>query len=319
MRKEFTAISAFSTILAFTAGIVLCMQISQLKSQPSVEISAPALWAVEAAIFGSAVYLWRSRVTFSGWILGIAGLIGVRVALGSGAGVMLAIMRNTADVSACLAETSGLAPHMCAIIFALMVCYPLRAFLPLRPLENRLKGRRFAESAAVRSATMGAENGDRGLLIVTVKDRRPGDKQPPRPAQEMPVPHAVLASEIEGEVELPLKTLLALFPEDVLTDRALALGESESVAIPIDFIYPQLREAQVAFSVGDLRNWLPPSVRKALVHPGDSDLELENTLVSLPLELVVPQLPAEALELPPPSPPAWAEVEAAETVVFATI
>jgi len=33
----------------------------------------------------------------------------------------------------------------------------------------------------------------------------------------------------------------------------------------------------------------------------------------------VPALPAEVLELPPPSPPAWAELPDPESVVFATV
>jgi hypothetical protein len=35
--------------------------------------------------------------------------------------------------------------------------------------------------------------------------------------------------------------------------------------------------------------------------------------------LIVPQLPPEALELPPSSPPVWARVDVEERVVFATV
>ena len=320
MRKEFTAIGAFSTILAFIAGAVLCMQVSQMKAQAGVEISAPVLWAVEAAVFGTAVYVWQSQVTVAGWILGIAGLTGVRLALVSAAGLMLAVMQETANVAACLQETSQLPPRACAMAFALMVCYPLRTFLPLRAVEIRRKGKGFAESAAVKSAALGVEDADRGLLIVTVKDRASAARQSPRPGPEGLVPDVFAAPGIEGEIELPLSTLLALFPEDILTDRALALGDTESMAIPLEVVHPQLKEARVVFSVTDLRSLLPAAVRKALVQSSDSDLEVENTLVSLPLELIVPQLPLEVLELPPPSPPPWAgaEMKAGEGVVFAT-
>ena len=319
MRKEFTAISAFSTVLAFTAGAVLCMQVSQMQAQPGADISVPVLWAIEAAVFGTAVYVWQSQVTVPGWILGIAGLIGIRTALVSVAGLMLAVMQETANVAASLQETSQLMPRICAMVFALMVCYPIRVFLPMRAVEIRRRGRGFADSAAVKSATAGAEEGDRGLLIVTVKDRASMGRKQPRPTPAEAIADLTPAAGIEGDVELPLSSVLALFPEDIVTDKALALSDTGSMGIPFDVIHPQLKEAQVVFSVADLRNWLPPAVRKSLVQSSDSDLEVENTLVLLPLESIVPQLPPEALELPLPSPPPWAEVEAAESIVFAKI
>jgi len=318
MRQDFTAISAFSTVLAFIAGAVLCMQVSQMEAQAGADISMPVLWAVEAALFGTAVYVWQSRVTVAGWLLGIAGLIGVRVALVSAAGLMSAVMQETANVGVCLEETSQLLPRACAVVFALMVCYPLRVFLPLKAVEIRRRGRGFADSAAVKSATAEADDGDRGLLIVTVKDRTSTGTKAPRPTSREPIPNLMAAPGLEGEIELPLSTVLALFPEDILTDKALALGDTVSMSIPIDVIHPQLKEAQVVFSMADFRNWLPPVMRKALVQSGDSNIEVENTLVLLPLELIVPQLTPEALELPPPSPPPWAEVGTAESVVFAT-
>jgi hypothetical protein len=276
------------------------------------------LWAIEAAVFGTAVYVWQSQVTVPGWILGIAGLIGIRTALVSVAGLMLAVMQETANVAASLQETSQLMPRICAMVFALMVSYPVRVFLPIRAMEVQRRGRGFADSAAVKSATAGAEEGDRGLLIVTVKDRASAERKHPRPASEGPMADFMPAPGIEGAVELPLSSVLALFPEDILTDKALALSDTGSIAIPWDVIHPQLKEAQVVFSVADLRSWLPPAVKKALVQSSDSDLEVENTLVLLPLESIVTQLLPEALELPSPSPPPWAAVEAAEGIVFAT-
>jgi hypothetical protein len=124
--------------------------------------------------------------------------------------------------------------------------------------------------------------------------------------------------DIEGEIELPASAVLALLPEELATDKALAIGEAQTVTIPLHVVHPQLREGQVLFTVGELRSMLPPAVRKALVQPSDSDPEMENIPVSLPLEHVVPQLPAEALELPAASPPDWAEVDETEKIVFAT-
>jgi hypothetical protein len=318
MRKGFSTVSAMSVLIAFTAGVVLCMQVSQVKTSTGSEIAGPVLWVVEVALFGTAVLAWRSGVSFAGWMLGIVGLAMVRVALVSGGSVVLAIEQETTNMGPALRQTSTFLPRMCAVGFTLMACYPLRVFLPVRDMEPRRRGAK--ESVAGRAGGAG-EDSDRGLLIVTVKDRAAASVDGPKSELRIHSPAGILPSIalIEGEIDLPLSTVLALLPENLITDRALALGDTETMTIPYEVILPQLREAQVVFSVAELRAWVPLSVRKALVQPADSDIETENGLVSLPLELIVPQLPPEALELPPPSPPVWARVDAEERVVFATV
>lgn len=318
MRKEFTAISAFSTLIAFTAGAVLCMQIANLKLTVGWGISPPVLWALEAAIFSLSVYLWRGGVSFLGWLLGIAGLFVFRIAVTSSAGLGLALMRENPNMTSMLQETSSIVPRLCAALFALMVCYPLRVLLPLRQLELGGRRRQFGDNAAAKSAR--GEEGDRGLLIVTVKDRAAGAGES-RAKTEARVPQLGITSSamMEGDIALPLSTILSLLPDHLVTNQALALSDSQAVTIPLSVIHPQLKEAQVVFSVADLRAWLPPLVRKAIVQPSESDIEIENGLVSLPLELIVPQLPPDALQLPAPSPPTWAELQESERVVFARI
>jgi len=318
MRKGFTAVSAMSVLIAFTAGVVLCMQVSQVKTTTGAGIAGPVLWVVEVALFGTAVLAWRSGVSFAGWMLGIAGLAIVRVALVSGGSVVLAIEQETSNMGPALRQTSAFLPRMCALGFTLMVCYPLRVFLPVRDTEPL---RRSARESIARRVGAAAEEGDRGLLIVTVKNRAAASAEGPKSEVKIHNPAGIPPSvaHIEGEIDLPLSTVLALLPEDLVTDRALALSDTETMTIPYEVILPQLREAQVVFSVAELRGWVPLPVRKALVQPADSDIETENGLVSLPLGLIVPQLPPEALELPPPAPPAWARVDVEERVVFATV
>ncbi len=320
MRKEFTAISAFSTLIAFTAGAVLCMQIANLKLTVDWAISPPVLWAFEAAIFGLCVYLWRHGVSFIGWLLGIAGIFVVRIAVTSSAGLGLALMRENPNMESMLQETTSIVPRLCAALFALMVCYPLRVMLPVRQLELGGQRRQFGDSAAARLAR--GEEGDRGLLIVTVKDRAAGGAGESRAKSEVRAPHLGMTSSammMEGDIALPLSTILSLLPDHLVTNQALAFSDSQAVTIPLSIIHTQLKEAQIVFSVADLRTWLPPLVKKAIVQPSESDIEMENGLVSLPLELIVSQLPPDALQLPAPSPPSWAELQESERVVFARI
>ncbi len=321
IRQDFTAVSAFSAMAALAAGAVLCSQFSQSDLQPGMEASAPILWAVEAVIFGTAVFIWRSRVSFSGWLLGIAGLVVFRVGIASAGGTLLLFTLETSNAQAALEQTVEFVPRACAVLFSLMAGYPLRVFLPVREFQSSRRGRGFADSAAVRSATAGGAEGDSGLLIVTVSKGGSADERAVMPPPREMTPGIVPQLSVEGEIELPLSSVLALLPEEVVTEKALAVGGSQSLRISLDVIHPQLREGQLLFTLAEIRGMLPQNVRKVLVQPGGSDAEVEDTPVPLPLDVVVPQLPPEALELPPPSPPAWAEVEVKETdtIVFATI
>jgi hypothetical protein len=70
-------------------------------------------------------------------------------------------------------------------------------------------------------------------------------------------------------------------------------------------------------SLAQIRQWLPDRARKALAEQDDA---IENSeSVPLPLELIVPRLPAETLALPEPSPPTWAGMDQSERVVFAKV
>ena len=318
MRKDFTAISASSALIAFTAGIVLCMQVSTIASASSTasEIPGPVLWVVEIALFGTAVFAWRPRASFLGWILGIIALAMVKTALVSGAALVLSVMHETTNMAPALHQTSAFLPRVCAVGFALMVCYPTRVWLPLRETEPRKhKGGRAGRARGM------SEEDEKGLIIVTVTNRAPGQDEAPGAEVKIHDPLGVWSSTpmIEGELEMPLSAVLALLPENLVTDRALALADSETMTVPFHAILPQLKEAQVVFSVAELRTFVPLTVRKLLVQPADSDIETENGLVSLPLALIVPQLPSEALQLPAPSLPAWAKVDVEEHVVFATV
>jgi flagellar biosynthesis protein FliQ len=318
MRKDLTAISALSALIAFTAGVVLCLQVSHLTAPTAARASGYVIWVAEVAIFGTALFAWRPKASFLGWLLGIAALVTMRIAVASGAGLVVAIMQQTTNMGPALRQTSTFVPRACAVGFALMACYPLRVWVPLRNLEPRRQ--RSRDGRSPRAAGL-VEDGDRGLLIVTVNDRAAASPDAPRSEVRPHSPVGIRSSIplIEGEIELPLSTVLALLPENLVTDRALVLSDTDTMTMPFEVILPQLKEAQIVFSVAELRAWIPLAVRKALLQPVDSDIEIENGLVSLPLELVIPQLPPEAFELPHPSPPAWAKVDAEEHVVFATV
>lgn len=317
MRKDFTAISAFSMAISSVAAVVLCLQIAQIKSAPEWQISGATAWVVEVAIFGTAIYAWRRGISLSGWILGIAGLVLVRLIVATTAAAGLMMAQNLRDFTEALNRTSTLGPRICSSLFALMVFYPLRLLLPLKAVRKADRGRFARSAAAMGSSSAAAAEGDPALLLVggtetiAVWDTR---ARPAAAGGADRTSHPVV--DLDGTIELPLRALLAQIPSDLWGESVSEYGESHPVPVPLDVILPQLKEARIAVRLGALHDWLPPGTMRS---PLESDLEREAALVLLPLELIVPQLPPEALELPPPSPPSWARVHDSDAVLFATI
>jgi hypothetical protein len=316
MRREFSAISAFSMFISCLAAIVLCLQVAQVRELPDWHVGGATLWTLELAIFGVGVYIWQKRISMVGWLLGIGGLLVLQLALSTTAGAGLALVQSEMDINAAIPRTFAPLPRLCAALFSLMVFYPLRVLLPVRPARVASNSKRFANSAAVSSADSLAGTGERAVLLVTGTDKIPvWQHGAGAPSAGVGI-ESVLPLHTEGKIELPLRRLLELLPQELLDRRADHYRDSHRVSVPLEVILPQLRDAQVYVKLSELHRWLPAGVMK---DPQKSASDEEDAQVLLPLELVVPELPAEALELPAPSPPAWAELDAPETVSFATI
>jgi hypothetical protein len=315
MRREFTVISAFSTSISFVAAVVVCLQVAQMTVMPEWQISPATLWALEVAVFGTAVYAWQTGISLGGWLLGITGLVLTQMCVSTVAGLGSVLPQGNFDIALGLSVALQPLPRMCAVAFSLMIFYPLRVFLPLRPVARTPDSTRFANSAAVKSADALGGPGDQPVVLVTGSDKIPvwhnGAPDGQQHAAAQPLPAALT----DRAIALPLGGLLGIVPHELLDRRADKYPDSHPVSVPLEVIFPQLREAQIFVRLSDLRGWLPSGVMKA---PGEEGGPGEEASVMLPLELVVSKLPAEALALPPPSPPAWAELEAPEAVSFAT-
>lgn len=316
MRREFTAISAFSMTISFVAAIVLCVQVAQLELPAEWRISGPILWALEAAVFGAAVYAWRSDISLAGWLVGILGLTAIRLMVSTAAAFGLAALLAEEDLGMALGQTFVLAPRLAAVVFSVMTFYPLRAFLPARPPIRRGGRRRFGGSEAARLGAGEGANGEQPVVLVTGNEKVAvweDGEVPDRPRRA-----ATLLADVDvsGAVEVPLSAVLQQVPRELWGERARQYQGTERVAIPLSAIVPQLPEAQVLVSLADLQGWLPTGAMKA---PATQDRDEGSSMVSLPLELIVPLLPPEVLALPEPSPPRWAQLEPPGVISFATV
>jgi hypothetical protein len=308
MRKELTAVSALSMLISFVAAIALCIHLAQSRPAIIWEPSGRLLWVVEIAVFGTAVYLWRRGASLESWVLGIAGLMGIRYGLAAFCAAALLQYQPGAEFSKGMSELSALSPRACAIFFSLMISYPLRAYLPLVLLPRRVP----EAPAAAPEALVDSQS---TWLVANPEGPAKPAKPTPWTAEDW-VAAPTVPGKFGGSVEVPLRAIVSHIPEHLLTAEARQYPEELPIAIPLFLIGPQLKEARIHVRVDDLRDLLPPQVLAATPPTGS---EGEPVVVSLALEDVIPALPAEVLELPPPSPPAWATYPDPDGVVSAAV
>jgi len=312
MRRDFTAISGFSMAISFVAAVVLCLQITQMKSAPEWQIAGATVWIVQMAIFGTAVYAWRSGISLSGWILGILLLIFVSLSLTTATALTLAFLQGTDDFASAFTRTGSMGPRVCAALFALMVFYPLRVLLPIRkarPVRRRFKpGETEAEAPKEGDPALLLVGGDQTIPVWDARNRSAGVGGAPSTSMS--------SLELDGTIDLPLGAVLAQVPRELWGEAAGQYTSSHPVPIPVEVVVPQLKEGRIMVRWPDLCEWLPPGAGRADVELGHDKRE---ELVLLPLEFVVLQLPHEVFELPEATLPAWAEVDEEESVLFARI
>ncbi len=307
MRRQVSIISVFSMLVSFGAAVVLCLQTPSLPVPPTWPINGFTQGGLELALFGVALLVGRRRLSLTGWFVGIFTLVAVRLLISASASYALAGFQSGHALALATERMGEFAPRAAAAVFSLMVTYPLRAFLP--GAADRAQGADSAE-------TEGRTSSDRALWVMKGDESLQVGGREEKPSPSPTVMTFASPEQYRGSIELPLRVLLAEIPARWLAPGSARYTESEAVSVPLALIVPQLRDAQVYLTFDELRQILPPHV---LNLAENADSEGESTVVLLPLEEVVSQLPPSVLELPPSSPPAWAELPDPESVVFATV
>ena len=318
MGREFSAIGAFSAAISFVAAVGLCTELAQTKALSVWQPTGLVLGTLELAWFGVAALICLKRASLGGWIVGLGALAAVRMVLSATCAMTLVKLHLDPAFPHAWQQVSACEPRLAAAAFSLMICYPLRALLPAgRAGEARSDAEGGAELAAQGDAALWIVRGDERVQVLL--SGAAGEQGPGVKGQGKALAGVVTIASpdrISGSITLPLRAVLPRIPQDDLSPRAAEYAPDHPVSIPLSLILPQLKEAQVFVRLEEMRGLLPSGLLIASAYGG---LEGEPLLVSLALEDVVPALPAEVLELPPPSPPAWAELPDPESVVFATV
>ncbi len=320
MRREFSTISAASMVMFFLAATVVCLQIAHTKGLPSWELSPGVIWALELAVFGTTVHLWRRRISLGPWVLAIAALVLVRIGITHASALGCQLIQASTPYQAGLQEMSQVLPRACAALFSLIILAPLRAFLPATLLPARVRPRSAPGGASFAFPDMPTDGAnDPALWFVRGDEKIPVWLGTGRQSGVDDVASAgAPAARMEGCLELPLRDVLAQIPQEFVAEKAARHDDTKPVSLPLAVIVPQLREARIVIRLDELCDRLPRGVVN-LPDLWAGPAEDEVPLVLLPLEMVVPRLPEGTLELPSPSPPSWAKLAYTEKVVFARV
>ncbi len=319
MQKRLSATGLVTSLLVIGAGTLLTAQVHQLPGAEGWNIPGWILWAGEASTFLAALLLWTQEPSGLSVALGLAALFSLRLAVGAAAAAVYQLVHPAGEFSAVLGACyTSLPSRVCSIVFALMAFYPARTLLPRRAAVVRVTQRASKEapfqnllhSPASKSANFlfAASGPGAGEASATAGGTLT------RSGAEMLA--GMLPADLqEHKILIPLQLLACQLPSGVLKQEVMERLPRErlEVAVPLNVIFPQLKEALVQISVALLLSFFP----KGWVLPPAAGGEEK---ITLPLEAVIPQVPEEALQLPAPSPPAWAGVlQEEEKLLFARV
>lgn len=299
MRRGFSPTSAFGALLVAAGAVLLCTRLAQAQS-PHMPISSFLALALELGIYAALLALFDVPKTVVAYPIGAAVLAAVRwgIVLASAA---IITGRSGGDVWQEAASIDRLLiPRIASMVFAVIILFPLRDVLqvqsgitePAAPAEEK------ATSGSDAMLLFGAGNSGAGSSGAV------GDEE--SETAEASAMAAEEAAQIEGSIVMPAQAALKNVPQDRVNGQ---VDPGLEIDVPLSIIVPQLKEARIMMNVDDLSALLPVGT-----------LDAEGPPVELPLDEVVVRLPAEVLERPKATSPAWAHVEAqVEELLFTAV
>jgi hypothetical protein len=315
MKRDISGTSLATAVLLLATAVVLCTKLQEIESQ-AVNLPLLAVLVIESAFYAGVVYLWRGRLRLLTEIVGVAGLLAVRIGISAAA----AASAQVAQAHRSHIGWTFLAPAweswMAAAGFAVVSLYLVRGlFVTADRADTRRSSRRDASSQPVAAKVVF----DSAPMETTARTREPehddtdargiGDSlfRVLEPAHSAVQPAAVklppTTPVVEGWVAVPASLIAPQLP-------AGAQIEGDEVTVPLAAVMRRLREGEVRIPLVELDDVIVLPV-------GASD---ERATIELPLPLIVPQIPDEAFELAEAQPPTWLTTDTQlEEVFFAKV
>jgi hypothetical protein len=301
MNRQVGATTILATLLLLVGAVLLSSQWPTTEAGARA-LASPVYLVAEIALYLVFLVILDRGLSAAGYALGAFGALGIRLAIGFAAAAE-EYFRGGGPYDAHLYPAIFSLPRVVlAVTTAVAILMLLRECLPQsgKTAAKAAKPKQAPKFAFEVEAASGLS--DRRPSKVIIVDQTVGAAQRPTVAAA-PEPERTF----EGFVELPLGVLLRDAPKPI----QLAEGrESTLVRIPLGLIGPQLAEGRVALTAG----WLKEVSPEGALDISQADAETE---VTLPLDEVVGALPPGALDLGPPSPPAWLrELDETEEALF---
>ena len=311
MKRQISGTSVATAVLLVAAAILLCSRLQRLEAG-GIALPVAAALLIEAAFYAGIVYLWCGRFRLRSEALGVAALYLIRIAVSAGAA---AAAQLGGGPHAHLSWHGIMAPvwqsWMTAAGFTVVALALVRdLLLPKReaPAQRPVKDSARAQPQAAKVMF----DGPPGPPVVGAGLTGDGNDQAPavdpslfqvlEPRRAAAGPQLTPIPEVEGWAAVPASVVAQQLP-------AGAEVSGEEILIPLALIMRELRTGEVRLPAAELDGvYLPPGC------------DPQETQVELPLSLIVPQLPDEALELGEPRPPSWLTVETPlEDIFFARV
>jgi hypothetical protein len=270
------------------------------------------LWAGEVLAYLSALLIWAPLINPTALVLGLMGMVLFRLLIGTEAALFSTMISSADSYSTLLNHCySEPLPRICSLIFTILACYPQKGLLPRRHTKA-IKTRRHQVSEEVMLPPSGRDS--TFLFGVARPQQSAGPSANSTASFEAGAANVVLPDHlVDQRIAIPLGIIAAQLPPGILRPEIMERMSKESLEVmfPLVFIAPQLREALIQVSIAALLKFMPKGWASMPSAGADEKL-------TLPLDLVVQQVPEEALQLPAPAPLAWANlVQEEDKVSFA--
>jgi len=318
MHKQLTATGLITLCLVIGAGVLLTAQVYITGSGEWNGAPVWALWIGELLVYTAALLLWAPGIAPLQLIVGLLSMFVLRIGIGAGAAIVSAAA-SEANLATVFPHTlKDTLPVGCSVVFAVLGFYPLRTLFAKAARNKRL--RRYSEKhASDQGVSLHDANTQKGTFLFGGPQMQASPKQGQTASGTNRKPTEVDCTIPEHlrdhKITVPLRVLFPQMPVGMLRANLAenVLDEGMEIKLPLEAVVPQLSEALIQISVGDLLSYIPKSWLE------NSNIEAEEE-ITLPLEIVIPQLPEELLKLPQAIPHPWASAAAEEEkVLFARV
>jgi len=316
MPKQFSAIGAITTLLLGIVGALITAHLHHRVGMNEMLVPTWILWAGEVLAYLSALLIWVPLINPTALVLGLMGMVVFRLLIGTEAALFSTMISSADSYSTLLSHCySEPLPRICSLIFAILACYPQKGLLPRRHTKA-IKTRRHQVSEEVMLPPTGRDStflfgvaGQQQSAGPSANSTASFEANPAAGAANVALPEHL----VDRSIAIPLGIIAAQLPPGILRQEIMERMSKEplEVMFPLVFIAPQLREALIQVSIAALLKFMPKGWASMPSAGADEKL-------TLPLDLVVQQVPEEVLQLSAPAPLPWANlVQEEDKVSFA--